>query len=90
MIEMGDMVCYTSTCPQCNRVPPGRRILSPERKKKYSRRLGRKYPVDLVRYKSLHRDLSTRNSGKISITGNPSEAVLKIPKPKERKRHSDS
>ena len=71
MIEMGDMVCYTSTCPQCNRVPPGRRILSPERKKQYSRRLGRKYPVDLVRYKSLHREVTTIKNENRAITENP-------------------
>ena len=25
LIEMGEMVCYTERCPDCGRVPPGRR-----------------------------------------------------------------
>ena len=25
LIEMGEMVCYTERCPDCGRIPPGRR-----------------------------------------------------------------
>ena len=65
MIEMGDMACYTTLCPQCDRVPPGRKILSPEvqameRRRKYSIRLGRKYSVDIVKKNGGFGKLSSR------------------------------
>ena len=29
LLEMGEMVCYTERCPDCGRVPPGRRQQRP-------------------------------------------------------------
>ena len=29
LIEMGEMACYQERCPQCGRIPPGRRIQPP-------------------------------------------------------------
>ena len=68
MIEMGDMVCYTALCPQCNRVPPGRRDLSPERrqrerKRKYSFKMGRKHSVEFVKEKEVSTKLSQSSAG---------------------------
>ena len=29
LIEMGEMACYTERCPDCGRVPPGRKKAKP-------------------------------------------------------------
>jgi len=34
LIEMGEMVCYSERCPDCGRIPPGRRKKHQERLKK--------------------------------------------------------
>ena len=33
LIEMGEMACYQERCPQCGRIPPGRKVL-PDKKVK--------------------------------------------------------
>ena len=37
LIEMGEMVCYTEKCPDCGRIPPGRRKKPKERFKRFRR-----------------------------------------------------
>jgi hypothetical protein len=62
MIEMGDMACYTARCPQCNRIPPGMKIQSPEVQamaRKFSIKLGRKYSLDIVKKNGGYRELTT-------------------------------
>ena len=42
LIEMGEMVCYTEKCPDCGRIPPGRRKKTKERFKRFRRLSARK------------------------------------------------
>ena len=41
LIEMGEMACYQERCPQCGRIPPGRRLQPAELSKQTA---ARKYP----------------------------------------------
>ena len=36
LIEMGEMACYQERCPQCGKIPPGRRLQPTDLKKKSS------------------------------------------------------
>ena len=75
LIEMGEMACYQARCPQCNRIPPGRKIPSPEEQelaRKYSIKLGRKYSLDIVKRNGGDQELNTsRARGNITQTMHP-------------------
>ena len=72
LIEMGEMACYQERCPQCGRIPPGRKV--PPRKKPkppavfkklVGRKLSGKKSTKSVEIKS---DLITRQNGASYVT----------------------
>ena len=56
---MGEMACYQERCPQCGRIPPGRKVL-PDKKVK---------PPDILNklaVRTLPSQISNTNSGQVN------------------------
>ena len=71
LIEMGEMACYQERCPQCGRIPPGRKIPPSKKskppavfKKLVGRKLSGKKSVKSVDIKS---DIITTQNGKTYV-----------------------
>jgi hypothetical protein len=72
LIEMGEMACYQERCPQCGRIPPGRKAL-PGKKAK---------PPDVFK-KLVSRKLSSKKSvktnGSVDMETNTRNNQLEFP-----------
>ena len=71
LIEMGEMACYQERCPQCGRIPPGRKI-PPSKKSKppavFKKLVGRKLSgKKSVKSGDIKSDIITTQNGKTYV-----------------------
>ena len=72
LIEMGEMACYQERCPQCGRVPPGRKAASGKKPKPpavFKKLVGRKLSgKKTVRTNGIKSETMTNQNGKSYLT----------------------
>ena len=75
LIEMGEMACYQERCPQCGRIPPGRKAPPGKKskppavfKKLVGRKLSGKKSVKTNGSVDMKTDMVTNQNGKSYVT----------------------